>query len=137
MRAVMLRLSAALRDEKRFADPEVLDEELSGLRAKELCPTAGELFFVFALAWPEDAREALAVLAAPASDAEGTAARADAAAAAVLAVRVEPVEPAFATPPPSSSSRLSRNALKTPSGVSSPSSLRYFMGTSRRFFCGV
>ena len=82
MRAVMLRLSAALRDEKRFADPEVLDEELSGLRAKELCPTAGELFFVFALAWPEDAREALAVLAAPASDAEGAAARADAAAAA-------------------------------------------------------
>ena len=45
MRAVMLRLSAALRDEKRFADPEVLDEEFSGLRANELWPTAGELFF--------------------------------------------------------------------------------------------
>ena len=36
VRAVMLRLSAALRDEKRFADPEVLDEEFSGLRANEL-----------------------------------------------------------------------------------------------------
>ena len=137
MRAVILRLSAALRDEKRFADPEVLDGEFSGLRANELCPTAGELFFVFAPAWPEDAREALAVFSAPAFDAKGVAARADAdadAAAAVLAARVVP---AFAAPSPSSSSRLSRNALKTPSGVSSPSSLKYFMGTSRRFFCGV
>ena len=134
MRAVILRLSAALRDEKRFADPEELDEEFSGLRANELCPTAGELFFVFAPAWPEDAREALAVFSAPAFDAEGVAARADAApAAAVLAARVGP---AFAAPSPSSSSRLSRNALKTPSGVSSPSNLKYFIGTSRRFFCG-
>ena len=135
MRAVMLRLSAALRDENRFADPEVLDGEFSGLRANELCPTAGELFFVFAPAWPEDAREALAVFSAPAFDAEGVAARADADAAdAVLAARVGL---AFAAPSSSSSSRLSRNALKTPSGVSSPSSLKYFIGTSRRFFCGV
>ena len=132
MRAVILRLSAALRDEKRFADPEVLDGEFSGLRANELCPTAGELFFVFAPAWSEDAREALAVFSAPAFDAEGVAARA-APAAAVLAARVGP---AFAAPSPSSSSRLSRNAHKTPSGVSSPSNLKYFMGTSRRFFCG-
>ena len=134
MRAVILRLSAALRDEKRFADPDALDEEFSGLRANELCPTAGELFFVFAPAWPEDAREALAVFSAPAFDAEGVATRADAdAAAAVLAARVGP---AFAPLSPSSSSRPSRNALKTPSGVSSPSNLKYFIGTSRRFFCG-
>ena len=130
----MLRLSAAERDEGRLAKlEEAFEEESSGFRANELCPTAGDcLFAVFPCEEPADffwAAEAELVdsraflVAKAACGFDGT----DALAESVSKASCDKADGAF-----SSESSDSKNAPIASSSMSSSPSLKCFIGTTNR-----